>query len=407
LILHKRFKMNKRAAAGALFALAAAFVISGCGAASPAAGSGSGSDGHRRVVLTSGFADDDLFTESSDTKTLHASALEVRVFIDDLAGEYRSILGDDVYSGEDGDEVKSCIREEALSRLSRVKTLNLYAADKNIALTDDETSAADSLAEQYIAGLTEAQKSYLLGDGGEGKDSESGKNNSGSSDTFDSDIRFSFEQYALSDKVYEQTISSVNTEISDDEARILTADSILFSTTNSDGSAMTEDEKKAVYAKAQECMNRIKTGDGTTFDALISEYSDSDVNHFKICRNGTEKDSYLVNGEVSDGDTTPLAETAYNLAENEKSDIIETSAGYRIVKCISTFDRAETEANKAAIVAERQAETFDEAIASFEKNLETDMNDELWETISLPDYTDAGEGFFTVYNAGGLQFEIK
>ena len=372
-----------------------------------AAGSGSGSDGHRRVVLTSGFADDDLFTESSDTKTLHASALEVRVFIDDLAGEYRSILGDDVYSGEDGDEVKSRIREEALSRLSRVKTLNLYAADENIALTDDETSAADSLAEQYIAGLTEAQKSYLLGDGGEGKDSESGKNNSGSSDTFDSDIRFSFEQYALSDKVYEQTISSVNTEISDDEARILTADSILFSTTNSDGSAMTEDEKKAVYAKAQECMNRIKTGDGTTFDALISEYSDSDVNHFKICRNGTEKDSYLVNGEVSDGDTTPLAETAYNLAENEKSDIIETSAGYRIVKCISTFDRAETEANKAAIVAERQAETFDEAIASFEKNLETDMNDELWETISLPDYTDAGEGFFTVYNAGGLQFEIK
>ena len=58
-------------------------------------------------------------------------------------------------------------------------------------------------------------------------------------------------------------------------------------------------------------------------------------------------------------------------------------------------------------MAERQAETFDEAIASFEKNLETDMNDELWETISLPDYTDAGEGFFTVYNAGGLQFEIK
>ncbi len=35
------------------------------------------------------------------------------------------------------------------------------------------------------------------------------------------------------------------------------------------------------------------------------------------------------------------------------------------------------------------------------------MNDELWETISLPDYTDAGDGFFTVYNAGGLQFEIK
>lgn len=360
----------KRAAALTLaLLLAAGTALTGCGSSLSA---------RRRVVLTSGFTEDDVFTINASQETLYGTAPELRIYLLDLAGEYEDILGSGFWNDAANQPVRGHAREEALARLVRVKELNLMAGEQGVTLTDAERAAADSLADDYIAALTKEEKTYLSGGQITGLSAE--------------EVRLCYRQYMLADRMYDQIISPVDTEISDDEARILTAESILFRTVNDDGTPKSEADQKKAAQRAKECLHRIQIGDGTTFDALISEYSDSDVNTFKICRNGQVENSYLVNGEVSDGDTTPLAEAAYQLAENEKSGIIETSLGYRIVKCITTFDRAETDANKKAIVARRQAETFDKAMQAYEQNLDVDRNDALWDKITLPESDVSGDG---------------
>lgn len=331
-------------------------------------------------MFTSGFTDEDVFTVNSEENSLHGTAPELRIYLLDLYEEYTGILGSEVLGGSndsstggsDNASVRSHIRSEALSRLTRVKALNLMAEEQGVSLTDQETAAAATLAGQYLDSLSDGEKAYL--------GTLSSEETAGA-----------YRQYMLADRMYDQIISPVGTEISDDEARILTAESILFRTVNDDGTPKSEAEQAEAKSKAEECLERIRKGDGTTFDALISEYSDSDVNTFKICRNGLEENSYLVNGEVSDGDTTPLAETAYTLAENEKSDIIETSLGYRIVKYIGSSDQAETDANKKAIVERRQAEAFEEAISAYEKTLDTELNQSLWAKLTLPDASDTAD----------------
>ena len=75
----------KRAAALTLaLLLAAGTALTGCGS-SPGA--------KRRVVLTSGFTEDDVFTINASQETLYGTAPELRIYLLDLAGEYEDILG--------------------------------------------------------------------------------------------------------------------------------------------------------------------------------------------------------------------------------------------------------------------------------------------------------------------------
>lgn len=60
-------------------------------------------------------------------------------------------------------------------------------------------------------------------------------------------------------------------------------------------------------------------------------------------------------GEVSE----ELEKAAFNLGKDEISDVVESDGSYYILKCISTFDEAQTKANKEKIVKQRQSEAFD------------------------------------------------
>ena len=54
--------------------------------------------------------------------------------------------------------------------------------------------------------------------------------------------------------------------------------------------------------------------------------------------------------------------TAFNLETDQISDILETETGYYILKCLSTLDREETEANKVLIVERQRKETFEKQL---------------------------------------------
>ena len=78
---------------------------------------------------------------------------------------------------------------------------------------------------------------------------------------------------------------------------------------------------------------------------------------------------------------------------------METSEGFYLLKCISTLDREQTDANKIAIVEKRQQEAFETQYNEFVGTLVRNLNDQLWDEVSLlHDERVNTSDFFDVYN---------
>ena len=92
-------------------------------------------------------------------------------------------------------------------------------------------------------------------------------------------------------------------------------------------------------------------------------------------------------------------EAAFNLGTDEVSDIVETEYGYHIIKCINTFDREETDANKIKIVEQRREEAFGREYDAYVDTLTRNLNEELWNTVGfIHDENVTTQNFFEVYS---------
>ena len=105
-----------------------------------------------------------------------------------------------------------------------------------------------------------------------------------------------------------------------------------------------------------------------SFEELMAQYNEADEGTISFGK----------------GEMESVYETAaFNLGTGEVSDIVETSEGYVIIKCITTFNREETEANKVKIVAERKREVFGQQYDAYVATLNKQLNEKLWESVSL------------------------
>ena len=78
--------------------------------------------------------------------------------------------------------------------------------------------------------------------------------------------------------------------------------------------------------------------------------------------------------------------------------IYETGDTYVILKCISTFNREETEANKIRIVEEKKREVFGEQYDEFAAKLSRVLNEDLYKKIHISETVDGTSvNFFDVY----------
>ena len=77
---------------------------------------------------------------------------------------------------------------------------------------------------------------------------------------------------------------------------------------------------------------------------------------------------------------------------------MESSRGYEIIKCISTFNREETDRNKLKIVEKRKDEVFGQEYDSFVNSLAKNLNEPLWESVALiHDDQVTTSSFFDIY----------
>ena len=328
--------------------LLAALLLTGCGG---------------RVVLTSGFAADEVFNVGGKTGTVR----ELRVYLANLGNQYKNAFGAAVWDSADGAALEASARDTALARLSKVKALTLLADQKGIVLTEAEQAAAQGCAETYYASLTEADREAL--------------------DVTEAELAEMYGDYALADQVYRSMISGIDPEISDDEARTVQVQTILFKTYRSDGQGgriqLDEAQRAEKKAQADEVLAQLRGG--ADFAEAVSRYNEE----------GSGTDSFG-RGERDQA----YEEAAFDLDEGEISGVVETPDGYRIIKCVRVFDEAQTEANKARLLGERKDEEFGRQYDAFVSTVDCMMNEPLWEQFALEKQPETSTfSFFDVYAA--------
>ena len=190
--------------------------------------------------------------------------------------------------------------------------MTLLADRRGVTLEAQEEALVQEAAEAYLESLSDEEK-QILGVTGELAVGM-------------------YRDYALADKVYQEIIGDINPEISDDEARTITVQHILIRTVthNADGTEtpFSEEEKERCYEEAQRVRREAVSGEA--FESLIEKYSDAG------------ESTFLLEREME----TAFEEAAFNLGTDEISGVVETSEGYEIIKCVSTFNRKKRTATR-------------------------------------------------------------
>ncbi|MDE7417359.1 MAG: peptidylprolyl isomerase [Lachnospiraceae bacterium] len=320
--------------------------------------------GNTKIVLTTGFDKDEVFRIDKTSCRLP----EVMVYLTNTKNQYEQALGSQIWqTSYEGETLEENLKETVLARIARIKAMNLLAEKYGISLSDEETGNAAKAAEQYYTSLNEKERELLAVD--------------------EKILRMMYEEYALAGKVYEYLIADINPEISDDEARTITVQHILIKTysLNEAGEHVpySEQAKREAYRKAREALQRAQKGEN--FLSLIAEYNEDSNSSYSFGK-GTMDAAF--------------EDAAFNLGTDEISDIVETEHGYHIIKCISTFDRDETDRNKVKIVEQRRKEVFNEEYSGFVEGLARSLNEELWETVEfISDAEVTTSSFFEVYHS--------
>lgn len=323
-----------------------------------------GKDGSRtRVVFTTGFDKDEIFRIEGESCRLP----ELMVYLTTTQNQYESVYGEEIWNTNlNGVTLEENVKETVLAKIAQIKTMYLLAREKEVELTAEENALVDKAALEYFQSLNEAEVTNM--------------------DLTLNTVKKLYLEYAMADKVYQQIIQDINPEISDDEARTITVQHILIKTYSIDADGARIDYSEAsraeAYARASEARALAVDGEHD-FEDLASRYSEDSTITYSFGK----------------GEMDPAFETAaFQLETGAVSEVVESEAGYHIIKCISTFNREETDANKLKIVEQRKKEVFGQEYDEFVASLTRNLNQELWSQVTLiHDSQVTTANFFDVY----------
>lgn len=316
-----------------------------------------------KIVFTMGFEEDSVFK----IEDIGCSKSEVMIYLVNTENIYDEVFGDKIWKVPYGDgNVESQYKETILARLSQIKAMNLYAKKTGVELSINDKTEIKNAANEYFSSLSDAERQLFNANA--------------------ELIEKMYTEYAIANKVYESVTDTVNPEISDDEARTVTVRSILIKTYGIDGNGnrieFGEDLKADAMRRAYEVLGKIRAGE--EFEILAADYNEDEKSFYSFSRGVMPKE---------------IEDAAFNLAEGEVSDVIQSEYGYHIIKVMSNFDEEQTDINKQTIVKLRKEQTFTETYDTYIESLTSSINMELWNSITYERNPDISTtNFFEVYD---------
>ena len=292
------------------------------------------------IIFTTGFFRNEIFRIGS----MSCTTKELNVYLLNAENKYRKTLGESVFN----EDVVAVIKDDCLSELSQLMAMDLFAQSKGIILEASDQAKVGQAAKEYFHSLSDADQEAL-------------------NHITEEEIASLYQERALAQKVYLYTIRNINPEISDDEARTVTLRQI------------------CIYKKTADAFDKISKAkeeleEGGDFATVSSHYNEADSDRISVSRGDKNK---------------ALEEAAFSLDTGKISEVIETGKAYYLLQCISTFDREQTQKNKAAIVERRRREAFGRQYDSFVQKLPVQRNERLWKSLVLPERGKSTTSSFT------------
>ncbi len=137
-------------------------------------------------------------------------------------------------------ELESYAKSVAVEELSRIICMGLLAEKDGMKLSEEEQEKAAAAADEYFESLTKAERKFM--------------------DVKKGDIQTAYEDYALAQKLYAVLTEGTDEEVSDDEARVIRVQQLVF-----------KDKEQAAAAEK-------KLADGEEFTAVAASFGKSGGN---------------------------------------------------------------------------------------------------------------------------------
>ena len=208
--------------------LASATLLTGC------------SIGGKEIVL-------DINTTNNHTvfsvDNMKCDKTEALIYLANYKNLYGTMYDVNLLETDDASNVEKYIRDVTVDELTRIYCMVSIAKQKKITLTDKEKSSVSKAAKEYYDSLNEAEKKFTKADL--------------------SDIESAYEHYAIAQKLYNSLSKGVDTEVSDEDARVIHIQKIFVKSK--------EVEAVAFELGHGETSDMITTDDGYYFIKCISK----------------------------------------------------------------------------------------------------------------------------------------
>lgn len=286
-----------------------------------------------KFIFSTGCGSSDVFM-IDDVRCPKSEAL---MYLENYRTLYGRLGESNLFNGDFDDSVISKnVKSDVLDHLTRVYALDIYARDNDITLSNVEEDRIKAAAETYYSSLSKEDKSFA------------GVNSV-------NDIVSIYTNLRLADKVYEKIMKSIDSDVSEDEARVV--DCYLLYVTDK---SVANDLKSQLNA-------------GAAFDSLLASYSEKDKGLVSFSR-----------GEQS----KKVEDAAFELDNGQISDVVSADDGYYIIECVNKYNEELSDANKKKILKKRKEKVLSDLLKEQHKDYYSEINDKLWDDVSIEDAKD-------------------
>lgn len=279
------------------------------------------------------------------------SAQEAQVYLYFLKQQYQAGMGDGIWEfsiGED-ETLADYAKEAVTTNLIQLKIICQEAAKAGVSLDEEERYEAQQAAKQIMKEAKEEDiKQFALSE-----EALSGV----------------YEDNALAAKYYDVATASVETNISDEEARQVHIQYASFLT-----EGMDERQKLAEKNRVEKLRKEAKKA--SSFLNFAGSNSDS-------------PELELTFGKADMPEE--FGKAAMEMKTGEISPVIEGEKGYYILYCITDFDEDATHAKKEAMIEENRDKLFREKYTEWSEKYKTVVSTALWDEVSFTQENAASE----------------
>lgn len=255
---------------------------------------------------------------------------QARVYLANYKNLYGKAAGADLWKKGNADgSLEKYVKDLALFQMAKVLSMDSLAKSREIELDEAEEAGVQKAAKSYYRSLNEQERSFL--------------------DVDEADLEKLYEDYALAQKLYKSLTEDINSEVSDDEARIMDAMQIVVP------------DKKT----ANTVQKALK--DGEDFATIASSYNEAEETKIQFGRGELPKE---------------VETAAFAMDNGTSSDCIQTSDGYYFIYCINKFNQELTDIHKLKIVQQREKTAFGDVYDAYSKTISKKIYDKVWDDAS-------------------------